>query len=179
MKSFTRILAISLTLLVLMLARSLRSSAPRHTGSVEQTKTPGVAYGTLRVRLPGRTGRLHVVTIDPNLVEVKVLKASDYGLDVASVESIARKTGAQAVINGGFFDEYNKPLGLIVTDHKKRNPLRAVDWGVFLIRHGKAAILHTRDYRPGPESYALQCGPRLVVSGKVTSLKPRKSYRAA
>ena len=87
-----------------------------------------------------------------------------------------------AVMNGGFFDKDGKSLGLRVTDNKKANALHDADWGVFFIRKGKAGVLHTRDFKVKYDSYvnitqAVQCGPRLVVDGKTTDLKPQVARR--
>ena len=87
-----------------------------------------------------------------------------------------------AVMNGGFFDKNGKTLGLRVCDNKKTNSLHDANWGVFFIRKGKAGVLHTRDFKKKYDSYvnitqAVQCGPRLVVNGKTTDLKPQVARR--
>ena len=91
----------------------------------------------------------------------------------------AQKTGAKAVVNGGYFDEVGKPLGLRIGAGKRVYKLRSgVDWGVFYIRDGRAQIRHTRDYVGSTRTKeAIQCGPRLVVNGRVTDLKPQWARR--
>lgn len=89
-----------------------------------------------------------------------------------------RRTQAKAVVNGGYFGGDGKPLGLRIANNKRLNPIRKSDWGVFYIRHGKAAISHTRDYVGSPYTQeAVQCGPRLVVNGRTTDLKPQWARR--
>jgi uncharacterized protein YigE (DUF2233 family) len=89
-----------------------------------------------------------------------------------------RRTKAKAVVNGGYFGEDGRPLGLRIANNKRRNSLRKSDWGVFYIRQGKAAIAHTRDYVGSPHTQeAVQCGPRLVVNGRTTDLKPQWARR--
>ena len=86
---------------------------------------------------------------------------------------------ARVAINGGYFDGRGAPMGLRISRHHKSSPLRRADWGVFWILGGRAQIAHTRDYRPKdlPDE-AIQCGPRLVVRGRATTLKPQWSRRS-
>lgn len=93
-------------------------------------------------------------------------------------------TKARAVINGGYFDEAGKSLGLRVCDGKKFGRLHRANWGVFFIKDGKARVLHTRDFLKKHKSLngisqAVQCGPRLVVNGRMTDLKPQTARRTA
>lgn len=90
-----------------------------------------------------------------------------------------RKERARVAINGGYFDEHSQPLGLRVSEGVKTSRLRPADWGVFWIRDGKAHIAHTRDYpaKIRPDE-AIQCGPRLVVAGQSTDLKPQWNRRS-
>ena len=92
----------------------------------------------------------------------------------------AAKTGALAVVNGGYFNAQAQPLGLRVSDGKRTNALYArANWGVFFIRDGRAFIAHTRDYKPSPQTkQAMQCGPRLVVKGHTTDLKEQWGRRS-
>ena len=70
-------------------------------------------------------------------------------------------------------------MGLRVSQKKQISRLRRSDWGVFWIKNGRAHIVHTRDFssKIRPEE-ALQCGPRLVVAGRTTQLKPQSSRRS-
>jgi exopolysaccharide biosynthesis protein len=90
-----------------------------------------------------------------------------------------KKTGAKAVINGGYFDEKGKPLGLRIASRNRTNKiLTKANWGVFYIRNNRAYITHTRDYQPSKHTQeAMQCGPRLVVKGKTTDLKSQWGRR--
>jgi uncharacterized protein YigE (DUF2233 family) len=115
--------------------------------------------------------QVHAFRAHPSKIEVgtgALLDAPDW----------LRKERARVVINGGYFDEHSKPLGLRVSKSTKTSRLRQADWGVFWIRKGRARIAHTRDYpskiRP---TEAIQCGPRLVVAGKTTDLKPQWGRR--
>jgi len=90
-----------------------------------------------------------------------------------------KRTRARVAINGGYFDGRGDPMGLRVSQKRQSSPLRRADWGVFWTKNGRAHISHTRDFgsRIRPDE-AMQCGPRLVVRGKITDLKPQFSRRS-
>jgi hypothetical protein len=91
------------------------------------------------------------------------------------------ETGAWAAVNGGFFDESWRPLGLRITGGKQVIGLRPrVDWGVLILRGGRARIVHSREFRADPAiEQAIQVGPRLVVDGQALRLKPQAARRTA
>ncbi len=88
---------------------------------------------------------------------------------------------ALLAVNGGFFDERGRPLGLRIAGGRTVLGLRPrVDWGVLLLRDGRASIVHSRDYLPDPTiRAAIQVGPRILVDGRPTRLKPQFSRRTA
>jgi hypothetical protein len=93
----------------------------------------------------------------------------------------ARASGVVAVVNGGFFDENGRSLGLRLTHGDVVVPLRAkVDWGVVYLADHRARIIHSRDFviRPGIDA-AIQVGPRILVDGVVPKLKPQFARRTA
>jgi uncharacterized protein YigE (DUF2233 family) len=56
-----------------------------------------------------------------------------------------------------------------------------VDWGIFYMKDGQPHIVHTRDWSAATEkgaTFAIQTGPRLVVKGKTTSVKPSFARRS-
>ena len=144
-----------------------------------QTVAPGVEMRTFRVAAPGTfSGTAEVVALrtDPSRIRVAHGQLRD-------VAAWRKDLKAVAVINGGFFDEDGKSLGLRVVNNKKTRPIHDANWGVFYIRKGKANILHTRDFKRTFTSLrliqqAVQCGPRLVVDGKTTDLKPQHARRS-
>ncbi len=90
------------------------------------------------------------------------------------------RTGAAAVVNGGFFDEHRAPLGLRIASGATRSTLRPnADWGVLLLSDGLARIVHTRELTGLAASGAIQVGPRLVVTGAALGLKPQRARRTA
>jgi uncharacterized protein YigE (DUF2233 family) len=88
---------------------------------------------------------------------------------------------AVLAVNGGFFDERGRPLGLRIAGGRTVLGLRPrVDWGVLLLRDGRASIVHSRDYVADPAVRdAIQVGPRILVDGRPTKLKPQSSRRTA
>ncbi|RYG66400.1 phosphodiester glycosidase family protein [bacterium] len=115
--------------------------------------------------------RIYAYRATPSLVK---LGSGDY-LDA---NGWLKKTKARVAINGGYFDGGGEAMGLRVSGGKLLTRLRRANWGVFWIKSGKAHIDHTRDYSPAnrPDE-AVQCGPRLVVAGKTTDLKPQWDRR--
>jgi hypothetical protein len=95
--------------------------------------------------------------------------------------ALREEMGGSAAVNGGFFDEDWRPLGLRIMSGKTMVALRPrVDWGVLFLRRGRARIVHSREFRPDPTiEQAIQVGPRLVVDGQPLRLKPQVARRTA
>jgi uncharacterized protein YigE (DUF2233 family) len=95
--------------------------------------------------------------------------------------ALRRDLSAVAAINGGFFDDERHPLGLRIAGGKTVVPLRPrVDWGVLVLRPGRAAIVHSRDFEPDARiEGAIQVGPRLLAAGRPLRLKPQTARRSA
>jgi len=111
-----------------------------------------------------------------------------------TAQELRQNRGAVAAVNGGFFDGRVVPLGLRIADGEQRYPLRAkADWGVLVLAGRHARIVHTRDYPampldeedPGRDrgegriDGAIQVGPRLLVGGTPTKLRPQLARRTA
>ncbi len=133
----------------------------------------GVEVRTISRRVGLSTQTITAVRAPANRVHIvsgSILRASDW----------VKNRGAIAAINGGYFDDNSKSIGLRVSDGKRTSDFyKKANWGVFSIRDGQASIAHTRDYQGSPNTQqALQCGPRLVVSGKITDLKPQWARRS-
>ncbi len=97
-----------------------------------------------------------------------------------------KKNRAMAVVNGGYFSPDGRSMGLRIVQNKRVNDLHAADWGVFFVKENRARIVHTRDYKALRDAgkthrvlEAIQCGPRLVVDGKLTQLKAQWARRTA
>lgn len=88
---------------------------------------------------------------------------------------------AVAAVNGGFFDEHGRSLGLRIAAGKVVVPLRPhVDWGVLSFAAGRARIVHSSEFVATPDlEAAMQVGPRIVIDGGVPRLKPQSARRTA
>jgi uncharacterized protein YigE (DUF2233 family) len=131
--------------------------------------------------------------IDPGPIELYRFDLEAFRADVAvpgaakpaTAAELRRQTGAVLVVNGGFFDTEGRPLGLRIADGRKVIGLRSVvDWGVLVLRPGRAAIVHSRDYATAAAaapavSGAIQVGPRILIGGQVPGLKPQAARRTA
>jgi len=164
-------------------ASEQRAEAPRKAiepATSEQVE--GLAYRPVKAKAgDGTAVTLEVIRVDPQRLDLRLIDARDHDCETATVADLAQWTGALVVINGGFFDENDRPLGLMIVDGAEKNPLRKVSWwGVFLLRDGLPAILPTRDYQSDSAiTQALQSGPRLVVDGRPSSVKPQSARRSA
>ncbi len=124
--------------------------------------------------------RLKILRISLDKFQVRVLDARAFGEIKLEIKELARKTGALAAINGGFFLPGYKPLGLLIVDGREVNPLRKADWGIFLIQDNSPRIIHTAEYLTDRNiSQALQVGPRLVVGGRELQMKKQVARRSA
>ena len=147
-------------------------------GAAGPHPTPAAIESEL-VDLPGGTEGW-LLRVDLKRARLRVLDAQDYGQKSLTAAEFQRRSGAVAVWNGPFFDENGKPLGLLIEDGRKRNPLRNVDWGVFYEDSTGAHIVHTKEWKePQGVLQAIQVGPRLVVDRVPVSLKPQSARRTA
>jgi uncharacterized protein YigE (DUF2233 family) len=75
-------------------------------------------------------------------------------------------------VNGGYFHEDFRPVGLMVADGKTLHPFQTAKLlsGVFQVRDGKPSIVRSGAFRESAAvTQALQCGPMLVEKGAVVS----------
>jgi uncharacterized protein YigE (DUF2233 family) len=145
--------------------------------------SPGLAYRLLETD----GAYFHLVKVDPARHELRVADARRAGRKVATVDELAREADAAVAVNGTFFDENLRPLGLVMSEGKELNPLRNVSWWAALVVRdgGKAEILTTAQLTAlDPEErrklrFAMQVGPRTVVAGRVLKLKNQTAARTA
>jgi uncharacterized protein YigE (DUF2233 family) len=124
--------------------------------------------------------KLKVLRVGLEKFQVRVLDTRVYGVGWMDIRALAKKTGALAAINGGFFTPEYRPLGLMIVDGKEINPLRKADWGVFYVQDNQARIIHTTEFQNDRNiTQALQVGPRLVVNGRELQMKKQVARRSA
>ncbi len=127
--------------------------------------------------------RLQALRFDLSRFSLRAADARTFGNGIknASVSEMQRKLSALMAINGCFFDENDRPLGLVIDQGEVINPFRKADWGVLYVVDGRAHLVHTRKWkevRPAKVDFAIQVGPRIIVDGKPTRLKKQVARRA-
>src|SRR5438045_264924 len=140
-------------------------------------KTAAPGRDTLSVEEGG--DRVTLVRFDLGRFRPEVVFLGPGGVRTAA--ALRRERAATAAINGGFFDQDGRSLGLRVAGGKTMTPLRrGVDWGVLVLRTDGAAIVHSRDFRADARiEGAIQVGPRLLARGAPLRLKPQEARRSA
>jgi uncharacterized protein YigE (DUF2233 family) len=132
----------------------------------------------------------HLLRVDLARHPLRVADARREGRKAATVDQLGREAKALAALNGTFFDEDYRPLGLVASGGRELNPLRNVSWwAAFLVREhgsgGSAEILTTAQLQAiapaerGPFAAALQAGPRTVSAGQPVKLKEQSAARSA
>ena len=138
-----------------------------------------IGPGAERLRLDDDGLRLELFRFDLQKyrAEVVVLGADR----PRSASALRTETGAVAAVNGGFFDEQWRSLGMRIASGKTVIGLRPrVDWGVLVLRGGRARIVHSREFHADPAiEEAIQVGPRLLSGGQPMRLKPQSARRTA
>jgi len=146
-----------------------RSPVPAWTSPVR-----GVEYREVSFEGDGSGSEraLRMVRFDQDFIKVRILYAHDYSATAMTVKELAEKSGAIAAINGGYFDEYDKPLGYLKVKGREVNDYIAtpiIYSGMLSVRNGKASIFHRDTFHPASCDEALQAGPRLVFDGILTT----------
>ena len=83
------------------------------------------------------------------------------------LDAVLSRTGASLAVNGGFFTPDTLPEGLAVSGGRELSAKSLeLGGGVVTVARGRARLFAVEDYAP-PEGLdsAVQCRPRLVVSG--------------
>jgi uncharacterized protein YigE (DUF2233 family) len=140
-----------------------------------QQAAPGVE--TLTVDAGG--SNVDLIRFDLQRFRPEVVMLGPDGTKTAS--ALRRELSAVAAVNGGFFDGERRSLGLRIAGGKTAVPLRrGVDWGVLVLRPGRATIVHSRDFKADARiEGAIQVGPRVLVAGRPLRLKPQAARRSA
>lgn len=114
---------------------------------------------------------VHFFRIDPSRYRLDLLLASDYKLSALAADNYRSRSGALLVINGGFFDEAFRSLGLLYRRGQTVNPVRKAAWGIFLVGAGGPRVIHQKEWSSDGVTTAIQVGPRLIVDGKIQRFK--------
>jgi hypothetical protein len=140
----------------------------------------GVGYARL-YRVPVGETKLdgHAFRVDLERAGLRVLAAG--GPKVRrDVATIVRRFEDVVAVNGSFFDEEDKAMGLVVDQGRLISRWRKKSWGALVIKDSRARLVkgHEVHLEDNPE-LVLQGQPRLVVDGEVVELKPQEAARTA
>ncbi len=151
-----------------------------NAATVWQNIAPGIDYTSISLDETTH-GYVHAFRIDPTHYRLSLANARDYGMGATNVAILALRSQAILAINGGFFDPLHNPLGLRIQNGKQLNPLRPISWwGVFSMQNNRPSISAQKYFSPSSSTdFAIQSGPRLLVNGKIPSLKDNYDARSA
>ncbi|CAM2943823.1 Exopolysaccharide biosynthesis protein related to N-acetylglucosamine-1-phosphodiester alpha-N-acetylglucosaminidase [Legionella steigerwaltii] len=143
--------------------------------------SPGIEYQDLSGGILSPWSHIYVFRIDLNKNKLALVNAKKLSLKNASADQFAEHSKALLSINGGFFDHEFKPLGLRINNKKLINPLKRISWwGIFYVKDNKAYISSLNRFSHDNDiDFAIQSGPRLLIKGKIPSLKPGIADRSA
>ena len=145
----------------------------------------------------GRVERRHIVlsetggdeaTVELALFSTKsaTLRVIDNPTGQLDLSAAMEREHCLAGVNGGYFDQADKPLGLLISDGKIIAPLRKARLlgGIAVVSEGRVQLLRVAEYSPKQKAVAaLQCGPFLVdraqpVAGLEDTRSARRSFIA-
>lgn len=149
-------------------------SAPEGPAPARASR-PELAYEVLRT---SSGVDVHLFRFSLAHFELRILEPGE-GRSSATVSEMTERAGALLGVNGSFFLDDFRPLGLLVSQGRELQGLRKVDWGVFFVKQGRASLVHVRDF-PGSAGmeFAIESGPRLVVDGELVKVKPQRARRS-
>ena len=168
---FFSILALSFSLLGITLTS--------YANTKWETLAPGIQYTKLPINK--KSDILHAFKINLKQNSLHLITAKQLNQASASVKKLSHYQQGLIAINGGFFSPNREPLGLRIDNGKILSQIRPISWwSVFYIKNNKPYLNRTNQYHTNHNiSFAIQAGPRLVIKGKVPSLKTGIDERSA
>lgn len=165
----------------IILISCLLLSCTSYSSGKWQKLASGIEYQDLEGGILTPWSHIHAFRIDLNKNKLSLVTAKALSLKNASVDQFSQRSKALLAINGGFFDHEFRPLGLRINNNKLENPLKRISWwGIFYIKNNKPYISNVRRFNYDNEiAFAVQSGPRLLVKGRIPSLKPGIADRSA
>ncbi|MFO0663628.1 MAG: phosphodiester glycosidase family protein [Polyangiaceae bacterium] len=163
-------------LLVVALAPACRCSreAPGDARNPQPSANAGegASSTTARGREPQAVGSLGGYTYESRSFDLTKtsLKVIDLHMSRDLEGALASSKEGIAIVNGGFFDPEQRPLGLAMSDGVVLSPFRKSTGGVLLVVDGRASMFAVEEFsmpKPPPaHGFGIQCLPRLIVSGE-------------
>lgn len=143
---------------------------------------PGIQYTRISPSLLRRYANIIAFKVNPKRFQFSIVTAkSVLEKPTAYVDTLGKLSNAIIAINGGYFSQDLKPLGLRVSQHRRFSRKKNISWwGIFYLKNNRARIRYNRSFHYQPSiAFAIQAGPRLVVNNKISSLKPGVAQRSA
>jgi len=142
---------------------------------------PGIHYLDLAPSALNPWSHLHAFKINLKKNQIKLAMATSLDKQHASVERLASQEQALIAINGGFFDKQYHPLGLRISNGKRLNPLKYISWwGILYLRNNQAFLSSPSQFKNNSDiNFAVQSGPRLIIDGRIPTLKTGSAQRTA
>jgi len=130
---------------------------------------------------PEQRTTIHAFQIEPSKVRLDVVIADSRQQLGTTAKELAKTKKAAAVINGGFFTEAHKSIGLLIQNGKTISKIHKTSWwSIFGLKDGAPFITTPRDFTSSTMiSMAVQAGPRLVIDGNIPKLKEGVAVRSA
>ncbi len=111
---------------------------------------------------------------------IGVVRAADFGLRNGSAKTLSTQANCFFGINGNFFDEHGKALGLVISRGIKHQPIHRGGktlTGIFQIGQQGISIVNRADFDSRLVTEAIHAGPRLLSRGmNVPGLKAVNTY---
>jgi hypothetical protein len=158
---------ITLPLLALVFSAAVASASWKVGGSTA-LGSPGNSAEVREVQLSteGRSARLTAIVFPEKSFALRVLDSPSPGGTKAA--QVLQAAGCVAGVNGGYFHDDYRPVGLMVSDGKEVHAFEKARLlsGVLAVRGNRIEIVRSGAFKPGRDvRQALQCGPMLVESG--------------
>lgn len=138
-------------------------------GRTSNPAPPGLQFSKIEVESAGRVAHLHVVTFSSSTHTFALMDDPANAYDLASA---AKKRGAVAAVNGGYFKPDRTPLGLRVRQGREIHPLQRARLlsGLLVVNGHQPAVLRVAEFKRSPKlREAVQTGPFLVDGGKTVA----------
>lgn len=138
---------------------------------------PGIEYQDLDNDSFISLSHIHAFKVSLKHNTLKIAIANKH----AFVDEFANNNEFLIAINGGFFDKEFNSLGLRISNKHQYNPIKKISWwGIFYIHKNQAYIKNIKSFNSDKNiEFAIQSGPRLIIEGKIPSLKPGFAERTA
>ena len=157
---------------LVLLASVFNSSADWElTGTAELGKLPGGA-SVRRAELAdnGVSAQLTAIVFSPKSYSLRVVDSGSPGR--TKLASALQEAACVAGVNGSYFQEDFRPVGLMVADGREIHPFEKAKLlaGVLTVRGARLEIVRSSQFAASSDlRQAVQCGPMLVEGGHPTA----------